>query len=161
MCADCFYALIDIEWRMSKYTIYVWNIYNSSQQLQSSSIGNKSFERRRKQKMLYSKERVAKGGGKAVASDVLGSREVPLLCCKWRDWEKVGAQIQWDMLLDEDFKDWKMFSHPLRAGKLECNSGAFALSNLSLVWYFVLIFILTTLWTLSHSLYWVYFLRFL
>ncbi|XP_040390263.1 myelin protein zero-like protein 3 isoform X2 [Cygnus olor] len=57
-------------------------------QLQSSSIGNKSFERRRKQKMLYSKGRVAKGGGKAVASDVLGSREVPLLCCEWRDWEK-------------------------------------------------------------------------
>lgn len=53
-----------------------------------------SFERCRKQKMLYSKGRAAKGGGKAVASDVLGSGEVPLRWCKWRDWEKMGPQIQ-------------------------------------------------------------------
>lgn len=48
-------------------------------------LGKKSFERCRKQKMLYAKERVAMGDGKAVASDVLGSREAPLLYCRWRD----------------------------------------------------------------------------
>lgn len=40
--------------------------------------------------MLYAKERVAMGDGKAIASDTLGSREAPLLYCRWRDgkgWE--------------------------------------------------------------------------
>lgn len=55
------------------------------EQLQRSSIGNKSFERSRKQKMLYAKGRVAMGGGTAIASDVQGSREAPLLFCRWRD----------------------------------------------------------------------------
>lgn len=52
--------------------------------------GKKSFERCRKQKMLYAKGRVAMGGGKAAARDMRGSREPPLLSCWWRDgrgWE--------------------------------------------------------------------------
>lgn len=80
----CWWFLSFIRYRMKTEQLCKLHM-KYLQQLQCSSIGNKSFERCRKQKMLYAKGRVAMGGGMAIASDMLGSREAPLLSCRWRD----------------------------------------------------------------------------